>query len=188
MKKFNVKLKGVSPFLMAKHPTPDEQANILKRESPSGKSKIKVKDLTNDEAFEMHSYKTEDGKFYLPSEMIESAMTKAATSFKMEGKKTFKDAFKGGTIVDPDKIIFKQQNFKSYGKWGVNHNTRGAVWVVRPRIDEWEVEFSLTLLQDERVSDEILRQILEYAGLYVGVGAWRPKFGRFEITKFELYD
>jgi len=185
MKKFKVKISGIAPFLMARHPLPNEQEEILNRHVGTGKGAKKVKDLSDEEQYEMHAYKTKEGKYFLASVMIEASMTKAAASFKMEGKKTFKDCMKGGIIVDPDEIVFKQQNFVADGRWAVNASSRGSVWVVRPRIDKWDAEFSLTLLQDERVSEDILKQILEYAGLYVGVGAWRPKFGRFEVKSFE---
>lgn len=183
MQKINVTIKGIAPLLQARHPSPEEEQEILARASSP---KAKVKNLTDKEAFEMHSYKNAKGKFYQPSEMVEAAMVKAAVNFKLEGKKTFKDLMKSGIIIDPEEIIHKNQNFVMDMRWGRNKNTGGAVWVVRPRVDEWELEFTIKLLQDERVEISTLRAILEYAGLYVGIGAWRPKYGRFEITNFRV--
>ncbi len=181
MKKFAVTIKGVVPLLQARHLTPTEEAEVTKLAG----GKRKQRDITDEEQFDLHAYRNEKGEFVLPSEMLEAAMVKAAVNFKLEGKKTYKDLFNGGLIIDPVQIVHKNQNFKTDARWGKNPSTRGAVWVVRPRIDEWELEFGITLLQDERVTADILRQVLEYAGLYVGVGAWRPKFGRFEVTRFE---
>lgn len=183
MKKINVTIKGLAPILQARHPFPDEKEGILKR---SVTAKKKVKDLTDEEAFEMHAYKTKKGKYCLPSEMIEAAMVKAAVNFRLEGKKTYKDLMKSGIIITPIELVFKKQKAEMDARWGKNPNTRGAVWVVRPRIDDWEVDFTIDLLQDERVSTDILKEILSYAGLYVGVGAWRPKYGRFEVTKWKV--
>lgn len=181
MKKFNVKIKGIAPLLQAKHPTPQEEEDILKR----AKSAKKTKDLTDKEAFDMHSYKTKSGKFFQPSEMIEAAMTKAAVNYKLEGKKSYKDLMKSGVIIEPVEIVHKNQKFEMDARWGKNPNTRGAVWVVRPVVDSWELEFTINLLQDERVESNVLKEILEYAGLYVGIGAWRPKYGRFEVVEFK---
>lgn len=180
--KYKVKISGVAPLLQAKHPTPKEEQEILKRKSSP---KAKVKDLTDKEQFDMHSYKTESGKFMQPSEMIEAAMVKAATTFKMEGKKTYKDVIKGGLIIDPVEIIHEIQKVEMDARWGRNKNTGGAVWVVRPVFPKWSLSFTIDLLQDERVSPETLKAILDYAGLYVGIGAWRPKFGRFEVITFK---
>lgn len=179
MKKFKVTIEGIAPLLQARHPSPIEEEKILKR----AKSAKKTKDLTNIEQFEMHAYKIKS-KFYQPSEMIEAAMTKAAVNFKMEGKKTYKDTIKSGIIITPAELIHKNQKTVSDEKWGRNKTTGGAVWVVRPRFDNWSLDFELQLLQDERISSEILKDILDYAGLYVGIGAWRPKFGRFKVVKF----
>lgn len=179
--KYKVKINGIAPLLQAKHPTPKEEQEILKRKSSP---KAKVKDLTDKEQFDMHSYKTASGKFMQPSEMLEAAMTKAATTFKLEGKKTYKDVIKGGIIINPIEIVHENQKPEMDGRWGRNKNTGGAVWVVRPVFNKWSLSFTIDLLQDERVSPETLKAILEYSGLYIGLGAWRPKFGRFEVVSF----
>lgn len=179
MKKFEVEIEGISPLLQARHPTPTELEQITKREASSKKSKK----LTDKEQYDMHAFKVKS-KYYQPAEMIEAAMTKAAANFKLEGKKSYKDVIKGGLLIEPVNIIHKIQKFVSDGDWGKNPTTRGAVWIVRPRADKWQLVFTINLLQDERVESNTLRQILEYAGLYVGIGAWRPKFGRFKIIKF----
>jgi hypothetical protein len=193
MKKINVTVKGLCPILHARHPTPKEEAEILKRKS---NPKFKVKDMTDEEKFEMHSYKVAK-KFVLPSEMFEATMVKAAVQVKMEGKKTYKDAFKGGIIVNPEMIPFKTQKvvmkdtpqkgaWWMFGKWGRNPSTRGAMWIVRPRLDEWELDFTIDLLMDELIPVDVVKGVLTFAGMYIGVGAWRPKFGRFEVTKFKV--
>ncbi|HTE48956.1 MAG TPA: hypothetical protein VK675_03560 [Candidatus Paceibacterota bacterium] len=179
--KFKVKIAGIAPLLQAKHPTPKEEQEILKRKSSP---KAKVKDLTDKEQFDMHSYKTASGKFMQPSEMIEASLVKAATTFKMEGKKSYKDVVKGGLIKDPVEIVHENQKPELDGRWGRNKSTGGAVWVCRPCFPKWSLSFTIDLLQDERISPEMLKAILEYAGLYVGIGAWRPKFGRFEVISF----
>lgn len=181
MRKFNVKIQGVVPLLQAKHLSPQEEQKVTSLKE--GKQKKRA--VSDQEQFDLHAYKNNKGKFIQPSEMIEAAMTKAAVNFKMEGKKSYKDVINGGILVEPIEIIHKNQKFVIDARWGKNPSTRGAIWVVRPRIDEWELDFTINLLQDERVSEEVLRQILEYAGLYVGIGAWRPKYGRFEVIKFE---
>ena len=193
----NVTVKGIGPMLQAKHPTPEEEAMILSRAS---NPKAKAKDLTELEMFNMRSYKV-NNKFVQPGEMFEAAMTKAAVAFKLEGKKTYKDAFKGGIIVEEELIVHKNQKVKTIkdepkdqktwyidARWGRNPSTRGAVWVVRPRINKWELDFTINVLLDELIPIDIVKKVLEYAGLYIGVGAWRPKFGRFSIDKFDVID
>ncbi len=51
----------------------------------------------------------------------------------------------------------------------------------RPIFDEWtaviEVEHD-----DEILSEEQLHQVLVAAGQQVGIGDWRPRFGRFSVV------
>ena len=182
MKKFNVEIEGIAPLLQAKHLSPTEEQELLQRENSK---KVKAKDLTDTEQFEMHAYKNKKKQFVQPAEMIEAAMTKGATNFKLEGKKTYKDVIKGGIFIEPIEIVHEIQKAEIDARWGRNKNTGGAVWVVRPCFNEWKLKFTINLLQDERVAPETLQEILAYAGLYVGIGAWRPKFGRFKITNWE---
>jgi|ERR1035437_4353997 hypothetical protein len=181
MKIFDVSVRGIAPLMQARHLTPAEEHAVTNRAS-SGKKKMK--DFSDEEQMALHSYKNKKGQYIQMSEMFEAALVKAATSFKMEGKKSYKDVFKSGILIDPIEIVHESQKFTLDGRWGKNPNTGGAVWVVRPRIEQWSLSFEIQLLQDERVSNEILKEILEYAGIFVGVGSWRPKYGRFEVTKF----
>lgn len=181
MKKFDVTIEGIAPLLHARHPTPTEQEEITNRSSKGGK---KSKALSDDEQYLMHSYRV-GKKFIQPSEMLEASMVKAAANWRMEGKKSFKDAFKSGIFITPTEIEHAWQNFEPDARWGKNPSTGGAVWVVRPRIDKWKLSFTVNVLLDEKIPDEVIRDVLDYSGLYVGIGAWRPKFGRFKVTEFK---
>jgi len=48
----------------------------------------------------------------------------------------------------------------------------------------WEAELTLVVM-DDQMQKEILKEIIVYAGKFVGIGDWRPHFGRFEVTKFK---
>lgn len=52
----------------------------------------------------------------------------------------------------------------------------------RPRFPEWNLEF--TLAYDNSVlNTEQVRELIETAGRYIGLGTWRPRHGRFEVLK-----
>ena len=44
---------------------------------------------------------------------------------------------------------------------------------VRPRFDTWQAAGTIRVT-DDQITEEILRQILAYAGTYKGLGDWRP--------------
>jgi len=181
MKKFKVTIEGIAPILQSRHPNPTETAVIMKKDTGSRK---KVKDLTDKEQFDMHAYRSKAGKFYQPSAQIEAALVKAAVSFQLKGQKTYKDLFRAGVLVDETEIEHKNQKFTPFGEYATN-KTAGAVWVVRPRCDKWELSFNLNVILDEQIPEEVLKEVLEYSGIATGIGAWRPKFGRFIVKEFK---
>lgn len=74
------------------------------------------------------------------------------------------------------------------GRWAdrrpVKNNGGGRVMRVRPRFNAWALSF--TLLIDEHVTDpKDVRSALEHAGLKIGLGDFRPRFGRFEVTSWK---
>jgi len=50
------------------------------------------------------------------------------------------------------------------------------------------LDFTISL-QDEQLQVNVVKELLDHAGLYVGIGDYRPqrggKFGKFMVTKFE---
>jgi hypothetical protein len=55
----------------------------------------------------------------------------------------------------------------------------------RPRLDAWQVQFEVSVLDADAIPDEVLLQVLQDAGQKVGVLDYRPRFGRFMVTEFK---
>jgi hypothetical protein len=49
----------------------------------------------------------------------------------------------------------------------------------------WKAEFTLNVLDDGINADQV-RASLEAAGIYTGLGSWRPEYGRFIVTEWEV--
>ena len=67
-------------------------------------------------------------------------------------------------------------------------STGGRIVAHRPRLDEWCIEFCLTL--DTRMfSSKFIRMIIDDAGSKVGLGDFRPSrkgiYGRFVVTEWK---
>jgi hypothetical protein len=168
---FKVTVKGIAPLLANRFSFMENDGRVGKIKDPKIECETTV-------------YKTKEGLLYQPAEHFEASMTKAATNFKIpgQGKKSFKDAFKGGIFVEPLEIIHKIQKWEPDIRPVVIQRAR--VPKGRAKFVEWELEFTIKNI-DERISGAILKQILEEAGRYFGVGDYRPKFGRFEVINFE---
>jgi hypothetical protein len=132
---------------------------------------------------EISLYRDSKGKIYQPAEHFVGAMIKAGINFKLEGKKTYKDVMKGGLFIDPMKIEHLSQKYVSDWRSVVIPSTHGRIMKGRARMDNWELKFTITCL-DERATAQDIKDILMYAGNYIGVGDYRPRYGRFEVSKF----
>lgn len=171
MVKISVKVKGVSPLLMNR---------FFIEEKKTTRKRVYIPE---DEA-EKKTYRTEKGELYLPSTHFKASMVKASTDFKMVGKKSYKEYVKAGIIIDPIEIILDQQEYEIHEEPVVIARARVMSW--RPKIKEWTCGFIIDIIDDEMINQSTLKEILESAGKYKGVGDHRPEFGRFEVVEFKV--
>ncbi len=174
MKKFKVKIKGIAPLLQNKVP---EETMQLTQKKTEGKD--------SPQACESKLYKV-DGKICQPAIHLENALIKAATGIKMKGsgKKTFKQSFKGNVFVRPDMIVHEIQKWKVHQTTVVIPSTRGRVVRYRPMLEDWSLVFELEVL-DDTIPVDVVKMALDDAGRVVGIGDWRPRYGRFVVEEFK---
>lgn len=129
----------------------------------------------------------EGKKLVQPAAHIEGALQKAASQFKMagSGKATYKNLAKGAIFVFPDNIVHKNQKWTVDARAVVNPSTGGRRMCYRPCLDNWALDFNIEVT-DERADEEVIKQMLTYAGAYIGISSYRPRFGRFSVEKFKL--
>lgn len=63
---------------------------------------------------------------------------------------------------------------------GVNVNGK-KVMRARPQFLKWAAEFDVSVMDDLLDPADVVR-IVEHAGRVIGIGTYRPRFGRFEIA------
>jgi len=170
----NVKIEGVSPLLQHR----------FAQEKSQKKSKRKTGNIDYSKEAEKAIYRDENGQIYQPASHIEGAMIKAAANFQIEGrgKKTYKDLTKSAIIVEPSAIPHIETKYEIDARPVVIQRAR--IIRCRPRFDKWLLEFSL-IVADDQIPLEVAQEILEYAGRFVGIGDYRPRFGRFRIVEFK---
>ena len=175
MIKVECSIKGIAPLLQHRFP---EEADDKKSTKKTGRIDYSKQALES-----LHINKK--GIIYEPSSHIEGALRKAAVSFRIPGqsRKTYKDLVLRSVVVIPDEIPLQPQDYE-VDKRSVKIQ-RARVFRYRPRWDEWTLDFDIHML-DEQFAPDVLKEILDYAGAAHGIGDYRPKFGRFEVTKFEV--
>ena len=132
------------------------------------------------------AYVDQEQGCYIPAEQIRASLVKSAVDFihTKSTKKSYKDFINATVEIEPDKIPLGKGDcdyvHEEYVKGIAN-----PVLLKRPAFKKgWKVGFSLLVSEDE-ISQDCLKKILEHAGKFIGIGDWRPHFGRFEIIEFK---
>lgn len=153
-------------------------------------------------------------RLVIPAEYIMAVLRGGGSAFKMKGQKSFKSETQSMIVLDspfmpllvggkevawaPLNALREQSDFAKHVEAaraaGFDLDVRRATIPkvgskhirVRPIFENWAVGGTLRVF-DESMG-EILPQIMEYAGLRVGMGDWRPSqkspgpFGQFTAT------
>jgi len=172
MVKVKVSVEGIAPLLMNKF-----------TETKSTESKRGKKVYNPEEEAEKKTYRTEDKRLYLPSTHFKASMVKAATDFKMSGKKSYKDYIKSGVFIEETEIVLDPQKYEIFACPVVIQRARVMSW--RPMFKKWTCSFTIEIA-DDMINPTTLKEILEMAGKYKGVGDFRPEHGRFQVVKFNV--
>jgi len=180
MRTYNVVIEGVAPGLLMHKFSAQAETELL-----SNTRKTNPKSETPAEAAEQVAYRDTEGKLCQPAEHIYAALCKAASEFKIRGrgKKTYKDPVKGNVMVWPEFIPHQVQNYVVDSR--PVRIQRARVMRHRPLLPEWRLRFTLQVLDSGAVPTETLQAILARAGETIGIGDYRPRFGRFRVVSFE---
>jgi len=177
--KVHVKIRGIAPLLMHKF----SEEKLLKTNKRAG-DKAQTPEAQREIASQ-YLYTDEKGVLKQPSIHLEMAFAKSATEFKLagSGKKSYKEIVQSACFIDEEYLTHENQEWIVDARAAVNPSTRGRMMCYRPRLNEWSLSFNMDVL-DDRADLDVIKQIIEYAGLHKGIGSYRPRFGRFELVEF----
>jgi len=169
--RIQVRIRGIRPLLQ----------NAFVQESADTAKKGKTYDDL-DEA-QKRLIRDSEGNIAQPALQIEGSLIKAAAEFKFQGRKTYKDIFKAGVFVDPPYVPHINT------EWVIDKQrvvvNRAGILRCRPRFDSWELDFNI-LVREERIQPRVIQDILHHAGRFQGIGDYRPRYGLFQIERFEV--
>lgn len=136
---------------------------------------------------ESYVYRNDAGEICIPGEYLRMAIIGAA-KYRQDPRsprKSAMDLFKAAVIsLTP---------LASLGKLAWDYEDRRRVVVQRSAITRvrpamhagWKAEFDLQVNIPEYIDRNILRETIEVAGRLIGVGDFRPTYGRFGVVGFE---
>lgn len=179
MKKYKVEITGVSPLLQNKPEEYGFDEQWVEKKASSDWEKEALKKL----------YINMDGDIYQPATHIERAIIEAGKKIKLkgQGKATYSKLF-GSMITIPElDVLHKIKEYEIFKTLVVIPSTKGRVMRYRPMFKKWKLGFDIEI--EEEISPSVVKEALEIAGRYVGIGDWRPekkgKFGKFQVTSFQ---
>lgn len=186
LQEIKVKLIGVCPMLTHNCQLADplnEYAKELKKVS-SKRSKTDEDHAAMAEIEFMGGlYLDDKEKPILPSEVVEATIIGGAKKERMgpaaKAAVFVMEDFKMTKYDGPKNIKKRMSDTRCFDRRLVRVQAN-KVARTRPKYTNWEAQGVITF-DNEQVDEDVLLRWLETAGQQLGVGDYRPKFGRFEV-------
>jgi hypothetical protein len=170
---------GAAPFLFHRWSVDGVEA---KANAAKGSKAKKSDDL------ESYVYRDGDGILSIPGEYFRMAIIGAA-KFKQDPRsprKSAMDLFKAGIVVLTEHCSLGAKEWDFIDKRRVMIQ-RNGITRQRPAMNAgWEATVELHVLLPEYISSTMLNETIQSAGRLIGVGDFRPTFGRFNVTNFKV--
>lgn len=176
-----VELVGTSPILFHR----------WNNESVEAKSKAK-KGSVEKKTDDTESFMWRDDKGYLciPGEYVRQSVIHAAKYEQdpRSPRKSMMDLMKAAlvSLTELSSLGVKDPDYYDKRRVVIQRN---AVTRSRPAMKEgWTAKFILMVNLPEYVGAQKLNYLLQQAGRIIGLADFRPSFGRFNVTKFDVLD
>lgn len=171
-------LEGVAPLLFHRW---NCEAVEEKSKAAKGSRAKKSDDV------ESYVYRNDKGELCLPGEYVRQSIVNAGRSMQdpRSPRKSAKDLFNAVVVslTELSSLGVKQWDYLDKRRVVVQ---RSAITRSRPAMKEgWRATFVLMVNEPGYVSPQLLHQALSQAGRLVGVGDFRPSYGRFNVVRFE---
>jgi hypothetical protein len=172
-----VEIKGISPLSFGRfHNTPKEN-----KERPEDYEK---------RTWQEKAHFNSKGECFIPLTAFKNCLSEIAKYLSIQipgkGKSTFTKHFESGIIVEDNLLLnTKKKDLLQEVAFVPSDGRRGGTTrVIKyfPKIEEWSTSANVRIL-DEVITREIFEQHLREAGIFIGLGRFRPRnngyFGRF---------
>jgi hypothetical protein len=139
---------------------------------------------------ESYVYRNDEGEICLPGEYLRQAVI-AAAKFRQDPRSPRKSA---QDLVKAAVVSLTPLAGLGVTAWDYEHRCRvqvqrNGVTRVRPALRAgWQASFVFMVNLPEYVSREMLLGLLTDAGRLIGVGDFRPTYGRFQVVAFSVLE
>lgn len=176
-----VSVVGTAPFLF--HRWSVEGVDAKSKAAKGSKAK-KSDDL------ESYVYRNASGELCIPGEYLRMAIIGAA-KFRQDPRsprKSAMDLFKAGVVaIEPLCSLGVGVKDWSYVDQRRVMVQRNGITRSRPAMETgWKVDFLIQVLLPEYIPAETLNEVIQSAGKLIGIGDFRPTYGRFQVVNFSI--
>tara|TARA_R110000868_G_scaffold397657_1_gene670428 strand:+ start:353 stop:979 length:627 start_codon:yes stop_codon:yes gene_type:complete len=174
-----VSLQGCADFLFHRW----NNESIAEKSAAAKGSKAKKTD-----DIESYVYRNDNGNLCIPGEYLRQSCIEAA-KYKQDPRsprKSAKDLYKAGIIslTNLSDLGLKDWDYEDKRRVVIQRN---GITRTRPAMKKgWKSEFEILVNVPEYISPEGFLDTINTAGKLVGLGDFRPSFGRFQVIKFEV--
>lgn len=142
---------------------------------------------------EAYVYRDPAGNICIPGRYLQRAVVEAARFHQdpRSPRKSARDLAQAAVMASPilSPVLVRGRAAKEWDYLDRQRAViqRNAVTRVRPAfLSGWQAEFQVTSLLPEYVTPDLLRRLVEDAGRFVGLGDFRPTYGRFSVVRWEV--
>lgn len=137
---------------------------------------------------ESYVYRDDEGNLCIPGEYVRQSLVYAA-KFRQDPRSPRKsafDLFKAGVVPVTELCSLGTKDWDTIDRRRVVIQ-RNAVTRERPSMRAgWAIECELQVLTPEYIDTDVLHETLTNAGRLIGIGDFRPTFGRYRIDAFDV--
>ena len=163
---------------------------------------------------EQKLYLADDGKtISYPSENITSFLSSqlpplgCACKFEKKGGKEFASLVLSHVFITPDIIPFHGTNGKPilFDGFGPDKTLYTVSYAPRTKLSGggvikqeakprpvlrfgWSLDFEIQIVKNDKLDETKLYNWFCAGGIMIGLGSYRPRYGRFEVTKWDVKD
>lgn len=176
-----VTIQGVADFLYHKW---NVEAVAEKAAAKKGSAMKKCDDL------ESYVYRNEKGELAIPGEYLKGSIINAA-KFRQDPRSPRKSAMDltKAAIVSLTPLASVGQKAWDYEDKRRVVIQRSAITRTRPALKAgWTITVQLMCNLPEYISPSFLNDLISAAGKLIGIGDFRPSYGRFQVVQFKIVD
>lgn len=177
-----ITLRGVCPLLFHRWSNEAVAAKAKAAKNSAAKKSDNV---------ESYVYRTPEGEIAIPGAYLKGAIAgpQGAAKFRQDprsSRKSALDLYKAGVIVLTDLASLGVDTWDYLDERRVTVQRAGITRVRPAMLAGWEASFDLMVQTPEYIDSSALLDVLTQAGRLVGLADFRPTYGRFAVTRFDV--